>query len=81
MAPAYADLAAALADRSDVAIASVDCTQHKAVCDKADVKGFPTLKVFQGGQERTGYKGARTLDDMKAFVEEQHKLLMEETTA
>jgi protein disulfide-isomerase-like protein len=81
MAPTYAELADTLSSRSDVAIASVDCTQHRAVCDKVGIKGFPTLKVFQGGEEKEQYKGARTLDDMKSFVEDQHKLLKEETTA
>ena len=33
-------------------IASVDCTKEKAVCDKAGVKGFPTLLTFQGGEKK-----------------------------
>ena len=81
MAPTWAELGSTLADKSDIVIASVDCTQHRPVCDKAGIKGFPTLKVYQGGEAKEQYKGARTLDELKEFVTSQHKLLLEETTA
>ncbi|KAG7673910.1 hypothetical protein Ndes2526B_g02617 [Nannochloris sp. 'desiccata'] len=81
MAPTWAELGSDLKSENDVVIASVDCTQHRPVCDKAGIKGFPTLKVYQGGESKEQYKGARTLDDLKTFVTSQHKLLLEETTA
>jgi hypothetical protein len=81
MAPTWAELSSVLAENKDIVIADVDCTVHRPVCDKADIKGFPTLKVYQGGAAKEQYKGARTLDDLKTFVTAQHKLLLEETTA
>jgi len=70
-----------LQSEDDIVIASVDCTQHRPVCDKAGIKGFPTLKVYQGGESKEQYKGARTLKDFKDFIASQSKLLLEETTA
>lgn len=80
MAPTWAELATGLKDESDVVIASVDCTQHRPVCDKAGIKGFPTLKTYINGEANEQYKGARTLDELKDFVTEQHRLLLEQTT-
>lgn len=62
-------------------IASVDCTKHRDVCDKAEIKGFPTLKVYQNGKSGEMYKGARELQELKKFIEQQRTLLLEETTA
>jgi protein disulfide-isomerase-like protein len=45
LAPTWEKLAAEYEGHKEVGIASVDCTKEKAVCDKAGVKGFPTLKV------------------------------------
>ena len=81
MAPTYSSLSSSLASESDVVVASVDCTQHRPICDKAGIKGFPTLKLYQGGEAREQYKGARTEEDMKDFILEQRKLLLQETTA
>jgi thioredoxin domain-containing protein 5 len=81
MAPTWAELASGLASTDDIVIASVDCTENRPVCDKAEIKGFPTLKVYQGGEAKEQYKGARLLDDFKTFITAQHKLLLEETTA
>jgi protein disulfide-isomerase-like protein len=81
MAPTWAELASDLSSTDDIVIASVDCTVHRPVCDKAGIKGFPTLKIYQGGEAKEKYTGARTLDDFKNYVTSQHKLLLEETTA
>ena len=65
----------------DVVVAKVDCTKEKDVCSKAGVKGYPTLKVFHAGEEKVKYSGARTLEALGDFIEEQRKLYMAETEA
>ena len=38
------------------------------MCTDADVKGYPTLILYLGGEEVAKYSGDRTLADLKAFV-------------
>jgi thioredoxin-like negative regulator of GroEL len=78
LAPAWGELAAALKDNAGVAIAHVDCTQHKEVCGAADIKGYPTLKVYHKGEETTAYRGARDVDALKKFIEETADELLTE---
>ncbi len=61
-------------------IAHVDCTVHRDVCNTADVKGYPTLKVFHKGESVKDYRGARELDALKAFIEDTADELLNETT-
>lgn len=81
LAPTWAELGDAFASNDKVEIASVDCTVHKDTCSKADIKGYPTLKVYFNGQEQEKYAGQRALTQLKEFVEAQVKKLTEETTA
>merc|ERR1711937_305610 len=37
------------ADNDKVTVANVDCTQHRDVCGKFEVQGYPTLKSFKKG--------------------------------
>lgn len=46
---------------------AVDCTQEQALCQKYDVKGYPTLKAFVGGKAKE-YQGPRETDEMLEFV-------------
>lgn len=59
---------------SKVLIADVDCTADDAkdLCEKFSIKGYPTLKTFTEGDVTVGedYQGARNLDGLRAFVEE-----------
>ena len=57
LAPTWAELADSYKDNASVAIAHVDCTVDKPVCNKAEIKGYPTLKVFYNGEEQTKYQG------------------------
>ena len=45
---------AELADDADLSLAGVDCTQPSAkkLCEKYDVKGYPTLKLFESGYSK-----------------------------
>lgn len=68
LAPAWDELAKAFEKDDQVKIAKVDCTQHQAVCQEHEVKGYPTLAYFRAGSKQETYKGARTLSELKEFV-------------
>lgn len=46
----------------------MDCTENEDLCQKHDVRGYPTLKVFRKG-EPTEYKGARKADGIVSYME------------
>lgn len=68
LAPTYTEL-------SDlghgVVIAEVDCTVAREVCQEEGVRGYPTLRFYKNGEFVEAYQGERTLDALKAFVEEK----------
>lgn len=70
LAPTWKELAEDFKSSSKIAIAHVDCTTDREVCTTADIKGYPTLKVFHKGEEVKAYRGARDKDSLKAFIEE-----------
>jgi thiol-disulfide isomerase/thioredoxin len=50
-------------------IGAVDCTQHKALCSKHGIQGYPTLKKF--GADKTKpeeYEGDRSVGDLTSFA-------------
>jgi protein disulfide-isomerase A6 len=52
-----------------VLIAKVDCDEHKSICNKYGVYGFPTLKWFpKGSLEPKDYNGGCTAEDLTNFV-------------
>lgn len=81
LAPTWAELAAAYKGSDCVAIASVDCTKEAELCTKYEVRGYPTLKLFHGGEAKEQYKGPRALDSLKEFVDKQARTLLDETDA
>jgi thiol-disulfide isomerase/thioredoxin len=70
MKPAWDQLGDEFKD-SSVVIADADCTIHKEVCEKFEVRGYPTIKYFVDG-EKTGkdYSGGRDFDSLKKFVDD-----------
>jgi protein disulfide-isomerase A6 len=59
------------ADSSSVLIGDVDCTSEegKDLCDKFDVKGYPTIKYFvDGDMEGQDYQGGRDYDSLLAHA-------------
>eukprot|EP01065_Artemidia_motanka_P037485 TRINITY_DN460_c0_g1_i4.p3 TRINITY_DN460_c0_g1~~TRINITY_DN460_c0_g1_i4.p3 ORF type:complete len:147 (+),score=58.85 TRINITY_DN460_c0_g1_i4:65-442(+) len=70
MKPAWDKLMDEFADHSKVVVADVDCTQHRDLCGRFEVRGFPTVKFFAPG-DKTGekYAGGRDFDSLKAHVE------------
>jgi len=60
LAPEWAKAASEL--RGTVSMGAVDCTQHKDLCARYDVKGYPTIKFFPPGDKSApeDYNGGRT---------------------
>jgi len=71
MAPAYEELGTAFAS-SNVNIAKVDGDAHKSLSQRFGIKGFPTLKWFDGkGGDPEEYKSGRDLEAMTKFITEK----------
>jgi len=68
LAPTWDELAKVFEKDEQVKIAKIDCTQHQAPCQEHEVKGYPTLHYFRAGSKVETYKGARTLAELKDFV-------------
>jgi protein disulfide-isomerase A1 len=67
LAPDWEKVATELKGKSDVVIAKLDCDKHGAVCQKNDVKGYPTLIWFENGAPQV-YKGDRNVKDLVEFA-------------
>lgn len=52
---------------SDVKVAKIDATRFSAVSSQFDVRGFPTIKFFDGNNVHT-FRGERTAEDILEFV-------------
>ncbi|KAK6508248.1 hypothetical protein TWF506_010345 [Arthrobotrys conoides] len=70
MAPTYDELGDAFESVKDqVVIAKVDADKHRELGKRFDVKGFPTLKWFDGKSEKPiTYDSARTLEAMSKYI-------------
>lgn len=69
LAPEYEKLGASFKKVKSVLIAKVDCDDHKSLCSKYGVSGFPTLKWFpKGSLEPKDYNGGRTAEDLTNFI-------------
>lgn len=40
-------------------VTQVDCTANTETCGKYGVSGYPTLKIFRGGEVSEDYQGPR----------------------
>ncbi|KAL4228418.1 Protein disulfide-isomerase A5 [Mactra antiquata] len=67
--PDYQSAADKLSDKTR-ALAAVDCTDTKSkdLCDKQEVQGFPTLKLYSRGNFLTEYNGDRTEEEFFKFI-------------
>jgi thiol-disulfide isomerase/thioredoxin len=74
MAPAWEELAEEWAGNPDVLVAEVDCTteEGKALCEIADVEGFPTIK-YGDPDTLEDYEGGRDYESLAAFAQENLK--------
>ncbi|XP_060167269.1 probable protein disulfide-isomerase A6 [Lycium barbarum] len=69
LAPEYEKLGASFKKAKSVVIAKVDCDEHKSVCSKYGVQGYPTIQWFpKGSLEPKKYEGARSAEALAEFV-------------
>jgi len=75
--PVWDQLSDLYDDSNDIIVGDVDCTvaSSKTLCEKMNVKGFPSLKLFYPNSEQAeDYDNGRELNDLKAFIEEKRLL-------
>ncbi len=46
-------------DDPPIPLAKVDCPANSALCGQYGVSGYPTLKIFRGGEFSADYQGPR----------------------
>ncbi|KAL3638259.1 hypothetical protein CASFOL_017630 [Castilleja foliolosa] len=69
LAPEYEKLGASFKKAKSVLIAKVDCDEHKSVCTKYGVSGYPTIQWFpKGSLEPKKYEGGRTAEILAEFI-------------
>ncbi|MBA0563052.1 hypothetical protein Golob_008058, partial [Gossypium lobatum] len=69
LAPEYEKLGASFKKAKSVLIGKVDCDEHKSLCSKYGVQGYPTLQWFpKGSLEPKKYEGPRTAEALAEFV-------------
>lgn len=77
LAPKYEELGTLYSSIPKVVIAKVDATANDV---PEEIQGFPTIKLFPAGRKSSpvDYSGARTVDDLAKFIEENgtHKAAM-----
>ncbi|KAF9962725.1 hypothetical protein BGZ70_007945 [Mortierella alpina] len=65
LAPIYEQLAVALKDK--VNVAKIDCTTNEEICQKALIRGYPTIRLHQHG-ESIEYRKQRSVEAMTEFA-------------
>ena len=74
MMPAWEQLGKQYEKDDDVIIVEVDCTDgaNHEIMERFDVKGYPTLMIFNGASRELGkvYDGERDYDALSRVVEE-----------
>nr|KJB49808.1 hypothetical protein B456_008G141100 [Gossypium raimondii] len=69
LAPEYEKLGASFKKAKSVLIGKVDCDEHKSLCSKYGVQGYPTVQWFpKGSLEPKKYEGPRTAEALAEFV-------------
>ncbi|KAJ6723363.1 hypothetical protein OIU74_007850 [Salix koriyanagi] len=69
LAPEYEKLGNSFRKANTVLIGKVDCDEHKGVCSKYGVSGYPTIQWFpKGSLEPKKYEGPRTAEALTEYV-------------
>ena len=63
--------------QSNSVLGSLDCTENKDICNKYDIKGYPTLLYFKNGKSSI-YNGERTADGIIFWLNKINKLTSKE---
>jgi len=75
LAPEYKRAATKLMEETDgkARLAMIDATEEKELAQRYGVKGFPTLKLFKGGNtdKWTEYEGGRTEREIVAYMKKK----------
>lgn len=59
-------------DDPPISLAKVDCTEGgKETCNRFSVSGYPTLKIFKGGEVASDYNGPREAAGIVKFMRSQ----------
>eukprot|EP00435_Cladocopium_sp_Y103_P027068 s1325_g6.t1 len=78
LAPIWEKLAdQAVSQDWPVKIADVDCTVSKTICEKANIKAFPTLALISEGKLKGKYSGEATASAFQTWLAEQGVLQVE----
>mmetsp|Transcript_7213 Transcript_7213/g.13677 ORF Transcript_7213/g.13677 Transcript_7213/m.13677 type:complete len:514 (+) Transcript_7213:43-1584(+) len=64
LAPIFEDAAVALAGR--ISYGKIDCTEHKALQKRFEIKSYPSIKFYRDGETRS-YRGLRSLEALVQF--------------
>ncbi|KAE8685187.1 putative protein disulfide-isomerase A6 [Hibiscus syriacus] len=69
LSPEYEKLGASFKKAKSVLIGKVDCDEHKSVCSKYGVQGYPTIQWLpKGSLEPKKFEGPRTAEALAEFV-------------
>ncbi|KAH7833837.1 hypothetical protein Vadar_010207 [Vaccinium darrowii] len=69
LAPEYEKLGSSFKKAKSVLIGKVDCDEHKSICSKYGVSGYPTIQWFpKGSLDPKKYEGPRTAEALAEFV-------------
>ncbi|KAG1326205.1 Disulfide-isomerase-like protein [Cocos nucifera] len=69
LAPEYEKLGSSFKKAKSILIGKVDCDEHKSLCSKYGVSGYPTIQWFaKGSLEPKKYEGSRTAEALAEFV-------------
>lgn len=69
LAPEYEKLGASFKKAKSVLIGKVDCDEHKSICTKYGVSGYPTIQWFpKGSLEPKKYEGPRSVEALAEYV-------------
>lgn len=70
--PVWQELEEKLKDHPKVQILTIDCTtpEGEAICKKAQIPGYPMMKLRKPNGDLVEYEGGRTLPDLANFLNE-----------
>lgn len=56
--------------RHEVRLAKVEVDENMRLAGRYQLRGFPTVILFRDGEERGRFSGARTLQQVRAFLDQ-----------